>query len=160
MKARRLFKARPAGLAVLGLLAAALATGPAAAGEPPHARGGAKPAAVNLAPLRQRAVSTAVGVGGDALATAANQSLAPQTGEPRSRLARSPAVQTAVSAAVSVGGNSAALAANNGAALSSGGIGLAPRPARPITQLGRAPPTSTAVSTAVTIGGVTIPTER
>jgi len=134
---------------------------------PPYRAAHAKPTAqVNLAPIRQRAVSTAVGIGGDALATASNQSLAQQDsaalGGRRGatlQLNRSPTVQTAVSAAISVGGNSAALASNNGTALgNTSGIGLT-KPV-PLLELGRAPRTSTAVGTAVSIGGVPIPPVR
>jgi hypothetical protein len=152
------------GLAALGLMAAVGAPGSASASELPHSRTPAKPTAqANLAPIRQRAVSTAVGIGGDALATASNQSLAQQDsvslGGRRGatlQLNRSPTVQTAVSAAISVGGNTAALASNNGATLgNTSGIGLT----RPVSllELGRAPSTSTAVSTAISIGGVPIP---
>jgi hypothetical protein len=169
------------GLAALGLIvaAAAGAAGAAAsAAEPPHTRPhAAKPAAqANLAPVRQRAVSTAVGIGGDALATASNQNLALQnsgsssngrgSSPPLRQINRSPSVQTAVSAAVSVGGNSAALAANNADGLqnstgAASGLGGS-RPGVPLSpqQLGRAPSTSTAVSTAISIGGVPIATQR
>jgi hypothetical protein len=151
------------GLAALGLLAAVGGSGPASAGELPRHRTYAAPAAqLNAAPVRQRAVSTAVGVGGDALATASNQGLAQQDATrlgghgPTLQINRSPSVQTAVGAAVSVGGNSAALASNNGpvALGTAGGIGLT-KPVSPL-ELGRAPRTSTAVSTAVSIGGVPV----
>src|ERR687884_939197 len=73
---------RLSGLAALGLMTAAIGVSGAAASAaelPPYRAAHAKPTAqVNLAPVRQRAVSTAVGIGGDALATASNQSLAQQ----------------------------------------------------------------------------------
>jgi hypothetical protein len=154
------------GPAVAGLalgIAAALGP-PAAAGEPPH-RAAARqtPAQLNLAPVRQHAVSTAVGIGGDALATSSNQTLGLQADGrrgPAPPLNRSPSVQTAVSAAISVGGNSGALSSNNGpvALGNANGIGLT-RPAQPL-ELGPAPRTSTAVSTAVSIGGVPIDAAR
>jgi hypothetical protein len=156
------------GFAALGLMTAAIGVPGSAAAETPAYRAHAKPAAaaqVTLAPVRQRAVSTAVGIGGDALATASNQNLAAQNSVSSGRrspltITRSPSVQTAVGAAISVGGNSAALASNNGAANgssaalgnSSGGL---TKPV-PLLELGRAPSTSTAVSTAVSIGGVPI----
>src|SRR5690242_20869264 len=174
--ARRLSLLASGGLTALGLIAAAAAAiatagAPAAASAaepppPPHYRPYAKPATAptaqaNLAPVRQNAVSTAVGIGGDALATASNQSLALQnsggSGNGRGGLPtplqinRSSSVQTAVSAAVSVGGNSAALASNNAdRPQANAGQGPAPGPGLPFSppQLGRAPSTSTAVSTA------------
>lgn len=154
-------------LALLGPAAFGLALGiaaalgpPAAAGEPPHrATARQAPAQLNLAPVRQRSVSTAVGIGGDALATSSNQTLGLQADGrhgPAPPPSRSPSVQTAVSAAVSVGGNSGALASNNGPVQvgTPNGIGLT-KPMSPL-ELGPAPRTSTAVSTAVSIGGIPV----
>ena len=152
--------------AALGLLTAVGASGSVSAGEP-H-RASAKPTAqVNHAPVRQRAVSTAIGLGGDAFAAASNQSLAEPAnakfgGGPGAarQISHSPTVQTAIGVAVSVGGNSAALASNNGPAAGPAapalGLGKSVSP----LELGRAPRTSTAVSTAVSIDGVPIPTAR
>lgn len=152
------------GLAALGLMAAVGTPGIASAGEMPHYRPSAKPLVQgNIAPTRQRTVSTAVAVGGDALASASNQNLGLQTNSTLAgrrgaalQFNRSPTVQTAVSAAVSVGGNAAALSSNNGAVLgNTSGIGLT-NPV-PLQALGPAPSTSTAVSTAVSIDGVAVP---
>jgi hypothetical protein len=161
------------GLVALGLVAAVGAPGPASASDLPNHRPLVRqtPAQLNLAPTRQRAVSTAVGVGGDAFASASNQTLGLQDNGTLAgrrgatpQLNRSPTVQTAVSAAISVGGNSAALASNTGGGLSgnlqsgNGPVGGV-RPVSPL-QLGRSPATSTAVSTAVSIDGVAIPASR
>jgi hypothetical protein len=145
------------GLVALGLLAVCGLPEAASAAEPRQKPG----AQLNHAPVRQRAVSTAVGIGGDAFAAASNQSLGLQNSSTTSggrQIHRSPTVQTAVSAAVSVGGNSAALASNNGAALEGNPVLGGTRPI-PVQQLGRAPRT-TAVSTAVSIDGVPLAAAR
>jgi hypothetical protein len=155
------------GLAALGLMLAIGAPGPASAIELPTHRASAKPTVQgNFAPTRQKAVSTAISIGGPALASAANQSLTAQDNSalpvrrgPVLQFSRSPTVQTAVSAAISVGGPSAtALAANNGSATQNATLG----PSRPVPlqQLGRAPAVLTAVSTAVRIDGLPIPLTR
>lgn len=152
------------GLAALGLMATVGTTGIASAGELPHYRPAAKPLIQrNAAPTRQNTVSTAVAVGGDALASTSNQYLGLQSNSTLGgrrgaalQFNRSPSVQTAVSAAISVGGNAAALSSNNGAVLgNASGIGLTK--SVPLQALGPAPSTSTAVSTAVTINGVAVP---
>jgi hypothetical protein len=149
------------GLAALGLIALCGLTEAASASEPRHSKKSA--AQVNVAPIRQRAVGTAVAVGGDAFTSATNQSLGLQDnsskfsgkrGTPR-QIQRSPTVQTAVGAAISVGGKSGALASNTGEALQNNATPSGARPI-PLTELNRAP-RSTAVSTAVSIGGVPIP---
>ena len=149
--------------AALGLLTVVGASGSVSAGEPPRASAKPTAAQVNQAPVRQRAVSTAVGIGGDAFAAASNQSLAEPAnaklgGGPGAarRISHSPTVQTAIGVAVSVGGNSAALASNNGppALGNASGIGLT-KPVSPL-ELGRAPRPSTAVSTAVSIDGIPV----
>lgn len=155
------------GLATLGLIAAVGMPGIASARELPRSHQYAPLAAqLNLAPVHQNTVSTAVSVGSTALATAANQNLGLQSntilGGPNGaalQFNRSPAVQTAVSAAVSVGGNAAASSSNNGPLLgNTGGISLT-KPV-PLLSLGPSPSTSTAVSTAVSINGVSVPKSR
>jgi hypothetical protein len=152
------------GLAALGLIALCGLPEAASASEPRHPNKSA--AQVNVAPIRQRAVGTAVAVGGDAFTSATNQSLGLQDNSSKFsgkrgtplQLQRSPTVQTAVSAAVSVGGNSGAFASNTGDGFQSN---AAPSGTRsiPLTELGRAP-RSTAVSTAVSINGIPIAAAR
>jgi hypothetical protein len=152
------------GLAALGLIALCGLTEAASASEPRHPK--KSTAQANFAPIRQRAVGTSVAIGGDAFASATNQSLALQDnsstysgrrGTPL-QFQRSPTVQTAVSAAISVGGNSGALASNTGDAFQSNAAPSGTRPI-PLTELGRAP-RSTAVSTAVSINGIPIAAAR
>jgi len=155
------------GLAALGLIAVLGTPGSASASEPPRHRpyAAAPGAQANLAPVRQRAVSTALSIGGDALATASNNSLAQQdnakSGGRRStlQLSRAPTVQTAVSAAVSVGGSSATALAGNNGALPQGNV-VPGGGGKSLLEIGRAPSTQTAVSTAVSIDGVPIPAGR
>jgi hypothetical protein len=137
------------GLVALGLVAVTGLPGPASASESRQVH----------APLRQRAQSTAVSVGGDAFASATNRSRTAagggtSSGNPATlRTSRVPEIETAVAAAVSVGGKSKAVASNNGPVLSDNGPGSA----RPLDLTdGRVPNTSSAVSVAVTIGGVPI----
>jgi hypothetical protein len=151
------------GLAMLGLAAAVGMPGIASARELARSPQTALPSQLNVAPVHQNTVSTAVSVGSNALATAANQNLGLQTNTTLGgshgaalQLNQSPTVQTAVSAAVSVGGNAAALSSNNGPLLGNAtGIGLT-KPV-PLLSLGPSPSTSTAVSTAVSIDGVSVP---